>query len=282
MTSLSVVTITLNHAEGLERTLRSVSTQSLPPDELIIVDGMSDDSTPDVVRPFLRQHVEYLREPDRGVYDAMNKGWQRAKSSHVQFLNAGDTYSSPRAIETIMPHLRNLDRSGWLVVGAERPITNGSGGQGIGNLPHVWWRHALGLQSHCHQACFFSRDMLEVLGGLSEDFGFAGDFDFILRAGLISRPREHPEILIHYEGGGLSDQLSTQIPDLLHQVRTSRLGLTKVAAQVDWTWSRSRLARLAILRLRERIRLGAASHWSQDRLRSRRAKQNTRRLGGSL
>jgi glycosyltransferase involved in cell wall biosynthesis len=92
MTSVSVVTVTLNNAAGLRETLSSLANLQTRPIEVVIVDGGSTDSTAAVVDAYRDTlDVRYSSEPDGGIYDAMNKGHRVVRGSLVHYLNAGDT-----------------------------------------------------------------------------------------------------------------------------------------------------------------------------------------------
>lgn len=90
---VSIITITFNAERFLERTMRSVLAQTSKDYEYIIVDGASKDGTMDIVRryePMFEGRLRYQSEPDKGLYDAMNKGIDRAQGDFVWFINAGD------------------------------------------------------------------------------------------------------------------------------------------------------------------------------------------------
>lgn len=97
--SLSIVTVCYNAADALVRTLESVANQSYRHIQHLIIDGNSKDHTQQVVKNF--PHAEFFSEPDKGIYDAMNKGLKYAKGDYVLFLNAGDTLASGCVIEQI-------------------------------------------------------------------------------------------------------------------------------------------------------------------------------------
>jgi glycosyltransferase involved in cell wall biosynthesis len=244
---LSVITVTLDNAAGLRKTLESVvGFLDDPAVEVIVVDGGSADDTRKVVGSFRRERLTLVSERDDGVYDAMNKGARLSRGAYLMWLNSGDTIARDDALLNILAFLRAEPL--WGVVGAMHL----QGGVGhpfrIPNLPHVWWRHAFGLQPHCHQACLFSRRLYEVLGGYSGSYGLFGDFDFILRAGMVSPPAELPEVLVLYEGGGRSVEHADRIPLTLHQIRVDRMGLSGHLRRLDSGFShlvrtRNRLSR---------------------------------------
>lgn len=95
---ITVVTITYNAEAYIERTLESVRSQHFDDYEHVIVDGASKDRTLDIIRLVSGPKVRLLSEPDRGLYDAMNKGLLMAKGQYVLFLNAGDTFCGPEVL----------------------------------------------------------------------------------------------------------------------------------------------------------------------------------------
>ena len=92
---ISIITITYNAAAVLEPTMRSVACQTFTDYEHIIVDGASTDSTLDVARSLATPRLRIVSEPDKGLYDAMNKGLRLARGKYILFLNAGDAFHSP-------------------------------------------------------------------------------------------------------------------------------------------------------------------------------------------
>lgn len=263
---LTIVTINFNNAAGLAVTLKSYVNQqpSLIESELLIIDGGSTDESGAIARQFEKcDGIKWFSEPDNGVYDAMNKGIDQGQGDFYLFLNSGDSFAVPTALKTLYSGLAS--NPVWMIVGA----WNLGGGHRepsiIRNIPHNWIRHAYGLQPHCHQACLFRRDLVGGLGGYSEQFQFVGDFDFILRAGVVAPPLEIDDLLINYEGGGLSENLGDQIPALLHNVRASRFGLAGGVRTADNVWARAQQARRRLSRRKNGLVKRISSRGQIDR-----------------
>jgi len=232
---LSIVTVVRDDEDGLQATLDSVLSQrrGLNKTEIIVVDAASTDGSVDRARARLRRRDTLISEPDSGVYDGMNKGWRASRGRFVQFLNSGDTLHDVHSLGAIIDALAANPDARWLI-GRARHLKGGVGRAGIiDNIPHVWWRHAMGHQSHCHQATFFSRTILDVMDGYALDVGFVSDFDLIMRCGVVASPVELDRVIVDYEGGGLSAVLREQIPQMLHDVRVRRLGLSDDALQAE-------------------------------------------------
>lgn len=100
---ISVITVCYNCKALIKKTLISISLQTYPNVEYIIIDGGSTDGTLEVIRKY-NQHIDYfISEPDNGIYDAMNKGLAASSGEWVIFMNAGDFFASTRTLEQIVP-----------------------------------------------------------------------------------------------------------------------------------------------------------------------------------
>ena len=97
----SIITITYNAANCLEKTIRSIINQSYSNIEYLIIDGASADDTVDIIKRYEANVFYWMSEPDRGLYDAMNKGLQLSTGEYVWFINAGDLLYSDDTVEKI-------------------------------------------------------------------------------------------------------------------------------------------------------------------------------------
>jgi len=87
---LSIITVNLNNAEGLRKTIESVVSQTYTDYEYIIIDGGSTDGCVEIIKQYEDKITYWVSEPDKGIYNAMNKGILKAKGEYCQFLNSGD------------------------------------------------------------------------------------------------------------------------------------------------------------------------------------------------
>lgn len=107
MKKLSIVTVTYNAAQVLEKTIQSIITQSyFPQIEYIIIDGKSQDHTTEIIKKYEKYITHWVSEPDRGIYDAMNKGIQIAQGEWINFMNAGDMFTSPKIVEQVFQYAK--------------------------------------------------------------------------------------------------------------------------------------------------------------------------------
>lgn len=99
--TISIITVVFNDKDGLERTINSVLTQSYSSLEYIIIDGGSTDGTLNVIKEKQDKISKWISEPDKGIYDAMNKGIKMASSEWLCFMNAGDIFTNECVIEKV-------------------------------------------------------------------------------------------------------------------------------------------------------------------------------------
>lgn len=99
---LSIITITYQAEMVLERTLRSVANQTVQDFEYLVIDGGSKDATLSLVKHYEQVVTQCISEPDKGIYDAMNKGLTLAKGEYVWFMNAGDELHDNAAVERLL------------------------------------------------------------------------------------------------------------------------------------------------------------------------------------
>lgn len=98
---VSVITVCYNAIQGIEKTIMSVLSQTYSDIEYIVIDGGSVDGTMNVIRKYKDNIAYCVSEPDKGIYDAMNKGIKIATGEWINFLNAGDHYYYDTSIENV-------------------------------------------------------------------------------------------------------------------------------------------------------------------------------------
>jgi glycosyltransferase involved in cell wall biosynthesis len=98
---ITLITVSYNSAATIRDTIESVLTQNYPDIEYIIIDGKSKDETVSIIRSFGNKITQWISEPDKGIYDAMNKGLRMATGEVIGMLNSDDFYASPEIISIV-------------------------------------------------------------------------------------------------------------------------------------------------------------------------------------
>lgn len=108
---LSIITINRNNEVGLEKTIKSVAIQTYKEFEYIVVDGASSDGSVEVIKSYEScfAHLKWVSEPDKGIYNAMNKGIQMASGEFIQILNSADCLASEDVTERMLTTLEQMD-----------------------------------------------------------------------------------------------------------------------------------------------------------------------------
>lgn len=179
---ISIITITYNAAQWLERTMLSVLAQTSKDYEYIIVDGDSTDGTVDIIKrlePQFKGRLSWHSEPDKGLYDAMNKGIERAVGDYVWFVNAGDEIYSP----STLAHMIAAATDETHIIYGKACIVNAEGVKVSEHHkvtpPNLQRKHFLNGLVVCHQAIVVSR---AIAGKYNTDYRICADYDWCVRA----------------------------------------------------------------------------------------------------
>lgn len=198
---ISVVTVVFNDLDGIRRTCASLQHLAVSA-EWIVIDGGSTDGTAEWLRMEKYPWLRYVSEGDKGIYDAMNKGWQMARGEWVYFLNSGDTLRS--GLTCVLAVDPGVD------VVSGRVELEDSGGNSLGRMhpPSGAVRDDL-LSSNCvaHQATLLRRHLIDRYGAYSLAFRIQGDFEYwarLMRAG--ARFHFIDDVLAGFAYNGVSSQ----------------------------------------------------------------------------
>ncbi|GHT55716.1 glycosyl transferase [Bacteroidia bacterium] len=194
--TFSIITVTYNAAQWLERTIQSIVNQNYPDIEYIIVDGGSTDGTLDIITNYKLRITKWISEPDKGLYDAMNKGLQLATGDYVWFINAGDRIYSPNTVQEMVnllkaslqvkPSMKNARPTpplgGWGVLYGETEISDSQGNSlGLRRLKApeklTWKSFKMGMLVS-HQSFIVKREIAEPY---DLKYRYAADIDWCIR-----------------------------------------------------------------------------------------------------
>ncbi len=199
--TVSIVTICLNDAAGLARTIASVSRQTFSDRELVVVDGGSTDGSVDVIRANARAIADWVSETDAGIYEAQNKGVQRARGEWIVFLNAGDALATDDALERLFEGGARED-----VLYGDVVWEDGADGRHLDAQPDILTLDFFMRTNLPHQAMALRRALFERLGPYDTDFRIAADYEFLLRSVVVhgATTRHIPVPVAVQVTGGLS------------------------------------------------------------------------------
>lgn len=203
---VSVVTVCFNSATTIEDTICSVASQTHSDVEHIVIDGASRDGTLNVIGRHRDKLEKVISEPDRGIYDAMNKGLRLATGEVIGFLNADDVYADTGVLERVAAAMQ-WDELDALFGDAEfvspaqpdRPLRRYRSERFSPKRIAWGWMPA-------HPTLFLRRQLFNQFGGFRTDYRIAGDFELVARMFYTDtlRYRHLPEILVRMRTGGIS------------------------------------------------------------------------------
>lgn len=206
---ISVITATYNSGRTIGDTLESVLRQTYSDVELIVVDGASRDDTMDVVRryePRFGGRLHWTSEPDRGIYDAMNKGIARATGDVIGILNSDDFYTSDTVLERVAEAMAGGDVDA--VYGDIHYVRDGDLHRCVryySSRPFRRWMMRLGFMP-AHPSFYCRREVYERCGTFDTTYRVAADFENLLRLIYVNRIRTRylPADFVTMRTGGVS------------------------------------------------------------------------------
>lgn len=176
----SVITVTYNAAAVLEDTIQSVISQTYHHVEYIIVDGGSTDGTLDIIGHYRDRIATVVSEPDKGLYDAMNKGMHLATGDYLCFLNAGDSFHEDDTLQSIAHSLTGSALPD--VIYGQTALVDNEGHfvrmRRLSAPERLDWKSFRQGMLVCHQAFFAKRTLAEPY---DLRYRFSADFDWCIR-----------------------------------------------------------------------------------------------------
>jgi glycosyltransferase len=201
---ISVVTVCFNSEATIADTMRSFLEQRHTDKEMLVVDGCSTDRTLEIVNSFRAGTIRIISEPDRGIYDAMNKGLAAYSGDAVGFLNSDDTFHDDLVLGRIASALESAEATyGDLVFvsdhKAKRPIRTWTAGAYRRGAFRRGWMPP-------HPTFYIRRNLADAVGGFDLRYDMSADYDYMLRALAVHEPEVAyvPYTLIDFMQGGHS------------------------------------------------------------------------------
>lgn len=193
---ISIITVTFNAASTIEQTILSVINQTYPHIEYIIIDGGSTDGTIDIIKKYSDRISYWVSEPDKGIYDAMNKGINLANGEWINFMNAGDTFYHSNIIEDIFAKkIYEYD----IIYGAVNMLSSTYN-------KIVWPKHNIS-RSHPmpfnHQSVFVRTSLCKQYP-FDISYRYAADYNFFCKIQQDAKYINTNEIIANYSIDGIS------------------------------------------------------------------------------
>ena len=206
---VTVITVCFNSAASIADTLDSVAAQTHPAIEHIVIDGASTDDTVAIVRDRGKHVARVISEPDRGIYNAMNKGLGLATGDLVGFLNADDMFAHRDVVASIAAAAEH-DPTADAVYGDIVYVRADHPDQVL-----RYWRSGEFTRSKLrfgwmppHPTFYVRATKLAEIGQFNDQLRIAADYDFVLRslAGANARAAYVRDVLVRMRAGGASNR----------------------------------------------------------------------------
>lgn len=205
--SLSIITVVYNNVRDIERTIRSVIGQTYPHIEYLVLDGGSTDGTAEVIKRYDAHIARWVSEPDKGIYDAMNKGLAMATGDYVLFMNSGDEIYAQDTVERVFASAPDADiyygetelfDDKWESIGLRRH-----------HIPERFtWRSFRFGMNVSHQAIYIRR---AIAGRFDTQYALSADIDWVIRAAKKANRSVNTRMLVaKYLVGGMSKKRHRQ------------------------------------------------------------------------
>ncbi|MDE7019132.1 MAG: glycosyltransferase [Lachnospiraceae bacterium] len=174
---ITVVTVCLNVEETIEATIQSVLAQTYQDIEYLIIDGMSNDGTINIINKYVNdKRIRFFSEKDNGIYNAMNKALGICTGKYIIYMNSGDVFYDDKVLEDMVPNFQ------YDLVYGNALIKTRLGDKletYQGKWKMIYWLFIGRMMSH--QSLFVKTDIMHLYQ-FNECFQIRADYDFIIRA----------------------------------------------------------------------------------------------------
>ena len=183
--TLTIITINRNNLNGLEKTVQSVAAQTTADFEYVVVDGGSTDGSVETVRQMstrLGDRMKWVSEPDKGIYDAMNKGIAMASGDYVQFLNSGDCLASADVTARMLRALEQDGSPSILYGNMIKEMPDGKRRRDVGFAGEEITLLNFYIGTLNHSSAYIRRNLFERYGLYDDTLKIDSDWKWYLKA----------------------------------------------------------------------------------------------------
>jgi len=209
---VSIITICKNSEKTIERTIKSVISQTYRTIEYIVIDGYSHDGTLDIIDKYSSYIDIVVSEDDQGIYDAMNKGIKRASGKWIHILNSDDYYESSESLDKAMRVIED-NKTNYFEMIREFPNTK--------RKIQSWnyRRKLLFISAYMpHPAMIVASSQYKCVGLYATNFKIASDHDMVLKLTELWPGKLHKQILTVMSQGGYSERLAEDSLEEFRQI----------------------------------------------------------------
>lgn len=230
----SIITVTYNAAKVLEDTIQSVMAQTYHHVEYIIVDGASKDGTLAIIDKYRERIQTVVSEPDKGLYDAMNKAIALASGDYLCFLNAGDCFHEDDTLQQMVDSINGNELPDVVygetaIVDADRHFLHF---RRLSAPDTLTWKSFKQGMLVCHQAFFAKRSLVEPY---DLSYRYSADFDWCIRVMKKSRNLHNTHLtLIDYLDEGMTTQNRKASLKERFRIMVKHYGLFSTVAHHAW------------------------------------------------
>lgn len=208
MPRLSIITINFNNLAGLKKTLKSVINQNFYNYEYIIIDGGSTDGSRELIEENSNKITYWVSEPDKGIYNAINKGIKKASGKYCLFLNSGDYLVNSTSLTKLfsLNFMEDIVYWNFYLISGKR--TRRKFIQPYKLSAALFFNGSIN-----HQSCLIKRSLFDEFGFYFEDYEILADTHFFLKTIIFGNvsTKYINLFLTYYDGNGISAKKTTRV-----------------------------------------------------------------------
>ncbi|WMI66629.1 glycosyltransferase family 2 protein [Aestuariibaculum sp. YM273] len=238
---LTIITASYNSEKTIKRTIDSLLNQTNTQFEYIIVDGNSTDTTVDIIQSFEEAFktkgilYKWISEPDKGIYDAWNKGLKMATGNWISFLGSDDYYLD-NALEIYSRELNKFQNVDLDIIYSNVNVV--SGNKTLKTISGKWsWSVFKGRMNIAHVGAFHSANYFEKYGFFDISYKIAGDYEMLLRAGHILKTLKVNEITAIMGAEGVSNNNISKVLKETLRAKHQTAGVNYIVCLIDYIWA---------------------------------------------
>ena len=171
---ISIITVNLNNLEGLKKTMKSVFEQSWQEFEYIIIDGGSSDGSREFIEAKKDKIDYWVSEPDKGIYNAMNKRIKAANGEYLYFLNSGDNLNGKDILNQVKDKIKLFD-----LIYFNIDIIKGETKKNVSYPSKLRFTYFINA-TLCHQAILIRKELFLIAGKFDENLSIVSDWKFLI------------------------------------------------------------------------------------------------------